>query len=79
MNRIGTANPKEVPDSLQIEYKAEARGLRAIYYFYLVRMYGPVVLLGDNLISADASTTAVRLLRPRHLSGSSCRITIRFL
>lgn len=63
MNRIGTANPKEVPDSLQIEYKAEARGLRAIYYYYLVRMYGPVVLLGDNLISADASTTSVRLPR----------------
>jgi starch-binding outer membrane protein, SusD/RagB family len=63
MNRIGTANPNEVPASLQTEYKAEARGLRAIYYYYLLRMYGPVVLLGDQLISADASTASVRLPR----------------
>ena len=63
MNRIDGANPNELPDSLKAEYKAEARGLRAIFYFYLLRQYGPVVLLGDNLISADASTTAVRLPR----------------
>ena len=48
---------------MKAEYKAEARGLRALYYFYLLRMYGPVVLLGNNLISADASTAAVRLPR----------------
>jgi hypothetical protein len=63
MNRIDGANPKELPDSLKAEYKAEARGLRALFYFYLLRQYGPVVLLGDNLISADASTTSVRLPR----------------
>lgn len=63
MNRIPTANPNELPDSLKSQYKAEARGLRAIFYFYLLRMYGPVVLIGDNLISADASTTSVRLAR----------------
>jgi hypothetical protein len=63
MNRIGTANPNELSASLKAEYKAEARGLRAMYYFYLLRMYGPVVLLGDNLVSADASTNAVRLPR----------------
>ena len=27
------------------QWKAEARALRAIYYFYLVRTYGPVPLL----------------------------------
>jgi starch-binding outer membrane protein, SusD/RagB family len=63
MNRIGGANPNEVPDSLKVEYKAEARALRAIYYYFLLRQYGPIVLLGDNLISADASTAAVRLPR----------------
>lgn len=63
INRIDGANPKELPDSLKATYKAEARGLRAIYYFFLLRQYGPVVLLGTNLISADASTSAVRLPR----------------
>jgi hypothetical protein len=63
INRIDGANPKEVPDSLKSEYKAEARGLRAIYYYFLLRQYGPVVLLGTNLISPDASTDAVRLPR----------------
>lgn len=63
INRIDGANPKELSTSLKAEYKAEARGLRAMYYFYLLRMYGPVVLLGDNLVSADASTDAVRLPR----------------
>lgn len=63
MNRIGKANAPQVTDALKTEYKAEARGLRAMYYFFLLRTYGPVVLLGDNLISADASTDAVRLPR----------------
>ena len=63
MNRIDGANPKELSDSLKAEYKAEARGLRALFYFYLLRQCGPVVLLGDNLISADVSTTSVRLPR----------------
>lgn len=32
-------------------YKNEARGIRAIYYYYLLRQYGPIVLL-DNVPSA---------------------------
>lgn len=63
INRIDGANPRELPDSLKATYKAEARGLRAIYYFFLLRQYGPVVLLGTNLISADASTSAVHVPR----------------
>jgi hypothetical protein len=63
MNRIDNANAAELSPQLKTEYKAEARGLRALYYFFLLRTYGPVVLLGDNLISADASTDAVRLPR----------------
>ncbi|MDR0540926.1 MAG: RagB/SusD family nutrient uptake outer membrane protein [Dysgonamonadaceae bacterium] len=35
--------------------KAEARALRAWFYFCLVRQYGPVVIVPDNLIGADAS------------------------
>ncbi|MDR1683306.1 MAG: RagB/SusD family nutrient uptake outer membrane protein [Candidatus Symbiothrix sp.] len=36
--------------------KAEARALRAWFYFCLVRQYGPVVILPEELASADAST-----------------------
>jgi hypothetical protein len=69
MNRIDKANAAELSPQLITEYKAEARGLRALYYFFLLRTYGPVVLLGDNLISADASTESVRLPRASFDAG----------
>ena len=40
------------PDLIK-RYKAEARALRAMYYFYLIRIYGPVVILGDQVPSVD--------------------------
>jgi hypothetical protein len=40
------------PDLLK-RYKAEARALRAMFYFYLIRIYGPVVILGDQVPSVD--------------------------
>lgn len=63
MNRIEGATVVELTTSNKKIYKAEARGLRAIYYFHLLKTYGPVVLIGDNLIAADASPDAVRLPR----------------
>ncbi len=45
------------------QYKAEARFLRAYYYFLLMRQYGPVVLIGETEIPADA--TAAEMQRPR--------------
>ncbi|MAB91461.1 MAG: RagB/SusD family nutrient uptake outer membrane protein [Zunongwangia sp.] len=36
------------------QYKAEARVLRAYFYYNLVRAWGPVILLGDEPVSADA-------------------------
>ena len=43
---------------------AEARGLRAWYYFCLVRQYGPVVILdNDNLIASDATTVEMQIPR----------------
>lgn len=44
------------------QYKAEARFLRATYYFFLVRQYGPVVILGDEVLPFDGS---VDLNKPR--------------
>lgn len=39
----------ELEDTEQEQYKTEARFLRAYYYFMLVRMYGAVTLLGDEI------------------------------
>lgn len=45
------------------QYKAEARGLRALYYYYLMRMFGPVILLSDDVIPPDAGLEEVVLPR----------------
>ncbi|WP_158559191.1 RagB/SusD family nutrient uptake outer membrane protein [Deminuibacter soli] len=45
------------------QYKAEARFLRAYYYFLLMRQYGPVILEGETEVPADA--TAAQMQRPR--------------
>ena len=63
IGRIEGANSNEITASSKKIYKAEARGLRALYYFFLLKIYGPVVLIGDNLIAADASTKSIRLPR----------------
>lgn len=59
-------NIDAVPDltpQLKAQYKAEARSLRALFYFYLMRIYGPVIILGDNTIAADASIDSEQLPR----------------
>src|SRR5690606_7257127 len=35
------------------QYKAEARFLRAFFYFELLKQYGPVIIIGDALIAPD--------------------------
>ncbi|KAA8484056.1 putative outer membrane starch-binding protein [Arcticibacter tournemirensis] len=45
------------------QYKAEARFLRAYYYFLLMRQYGPVVLVGDKDMAPDASAASLQLPR----------------
>lgn len=45
------------------QYKAEARFLRAYYYFLLMEQYGPVVLVGETEIPADASSESMQLPR----------------
>lgn len=55
---IFMANVDKVPDlppSLKTQYKAEVRALRSYFYFQLMRIYGPVILIGDETIPADAS------------------------
>lgn len=45
------------------QYKAEARFLRAYFYFLLMRQYGPVVIMGDEEIPADAPAESMQ--KPR--------------
>ncbi|MDP9080808.1 MAG: RagB/SusD family nutrient uptake outer membrane protein [Bacteroidota bacterium] len=63
---IFIANVDKVPDMsahLKLQYKAEARALRAIYYFYMMRIYGPVVLLGEQVISPDVKSGGIAMAR----------------
>lgn len=52
----------ELSEGLRKQWMAEAKALRAIYYFYLVRTYGPVPLL-KGIIPQDASLQEVQLPR----------------
>ncbi|SFC20037.1 Starch-binding associating with outer membrane [Parapedobacter composti] len=40
---------EELSPAMKAQYKAEARALRAIFYYNLVRIYGPVIILYDML------------------------------
>ncbi len=43
--------------------KDEARALRAIYYFNLFKIYGPVVIINDNVYDHEASNSSILLPR----------------
>lgn len=45
-------------------WKAQARALRALYYFYLFRSYGPIVILGEEALPVD--TPLSDLLKERN-------------
>jgi hypothetical protein len=55
-------NCQDCKQALITRFKAEARALRAIYYFNLVKIFGPVVLI-DGVIPPDASFDQVQLPR----------------
>lgn len=44
-------------------YKAEARFLRAYYYFLLMRQYGPVALIGDQELAPNVPAVDVQIVR----------------
>ena len=48
--------------SERAQWKAEAKALRAIYYFYLVRTYGPVPVLEDDY-ALDTPSNELQLSR----------------
>lgn len=53
----------DISETQKKQYKAEARALRAMYYFYLIRIYGPVVILGEEPVAVDAAAEELRLPR----------------
>lgn len=57
-------NCTPIQETERINMKGQARALRAYYYFLLTRIYGPVVLLGDDPIELDAPLDQV--LRARN-------------
>ncbi|WP_410222489.1 RagB/SusD family nutrient uptake outer membrane protein [Pedobacter sp.] len=60
------ALPNNKGQALIAQYTAEARFLRAYFYYNLVRQYGPVILLGDELLSGDLEPTADEMNKPRN-------------
>ena len=44
------------------QWTAEAKALRAIYYYYLFRLYGPVPIL-EEVISENASAESLQISR----------------
>ncbi len=58
INNIDGANPVEVSDFLKTHFKGEARALRAIFYFWMLRLYGPIPIL-PNEIDANATGDAI--------------------
>lgn len=47
ISKIDGADPTEVSAFLRGHFKAEARAMRALYYFWMLRLYGPVPILKD--------------------------------
>ena len=61
-NVMSCSDPQAVLSDLQLWYNC-VRWVRAYYYFLLMRDWGPVFLIGDTLVEADASLES--LARPR--------------
>lgn len=54
--------PKDLPQFEKNRWIAEVKFLKAYYHYYLLRMYGPIPLIRENL-AIDASTEEVRIKR----------------
>lgn len=50
LQNLDKCPPSELPADLREQWRAEARCLRAYFYANLMRMYGPVILLKDELV-----------------------------
>ncbi|WP_256011728.1 RagB/SusD family nutrient uptake outer membrane protein [Desertivirga xinjiangensis] len=62
ISRIDENDDPTLAAPVKASWKQEARALRAIYYFFLVRQYGPVILLPDPT-DVNASNQALQIPR----------------
>lgn len=63
IQRIDGATATDFDAQEKTRFKGEARALRAFFYYQLMRIYGPVVLMGDDLMSVTASGTELNKAR----------------
>ena len=66
MQHVGEC--KEITDQpngaqLLARYMGEARALRAYYYYNLLKLFGPIPIIGDDIIAPDAPLGDVQLAR----------------
>lgn len=64
VNRIDGNDDPTLQPSVRASWKQEAKALRSIYYFYLLRQYGPVVIMPDDPM--DVNSTNEELQIPRN-------------
>ncbi|WP_295117973.1 RagB/SusD family nutrient uptake outer membrane protein [uncultured Chitinophaga sp.] len=77
IQHIDEANAIEVNAGVKKAYKAEARALRAIFYYFLVRQYGPVMILGEQPLDLNAPLSDLQF--PRHSIDSCVNYIVREL
>lgn len=63
IEKIDECQDPDMTQALKTQYKAEARYLRAFYYFCLFRWYGPFVIMPDKAIASDASLNEMSIPR----------------
>lgn len=63
INRIDENDDPTLERDVRASWKQEAKALRAIYYFYLLRQYGPVVLMPNELMDVNVSNAELQIPR----------------
>lgn len=63
LNRIdGNGDPTLTAD-VRASWKQEAKALRAIYYFYLIRQFGPVILMPEDVMDVNSGNEDLQIKR----------------
>lgn len=63
LSHVDNCKDENLTPELRVQYKAEARFLRAYYYFNLFRWYGPLPILPETEFAPDASIDEISVHR----------------
>lgn len=55
ISHIDACKDADLTNDMKLQYKAEARFMRAFYYFELLKWYGPLVIMPEAEMAPDAS------------------------